>query len=94
MGLLDWFVRRTLEDVDDVASRAVAAGAKVLIPVDDQFYGDRAGRVADSFGHLWIVATRKQDMSSDAPSPAGFERRTVDAPDGVLMRVARNKRGG
>jgi PhnB protein len=52
-----------VEDVDDVASRAVAAGAKVLIPVADQFYGDRSGRLADPFGHLWIVATHIEDVS-------------------------------
>jgi PhnB protein len=52
-----------VEDVDDVASRAVAAGAKVLIPVADQFYGDRSGRLADPFGHLWMVATHIEDVS-------------------------------
>jgi PhnB protein len=52
-----------VEDVDDVASRAVAAGAKMLIPVADQFYGDRSGRLADPFGHLWIVATHIEDVS-------------------------------
>ncbi len=54
-----------VEDVDAVARRAAAAGAKVLIPVDDQFYGDRAGRLADPFGHLWVVATRVQEMSPE-----------------------------
>jgi PhnB protein len=52
-----------VQDVDDVASRAVAAGAKVLVPVADQFYGDRSGRLADPFGHLWIVATHIEDVS-------------------------------
>jgi PhnB protein len=52
-----------VDDVDEVAKRAVAAGAKILIPVADQFYGDRGGRLADPFGHLWIVATHKEDMS-------------------------------
>lgn len=52
-----------VEDVDEVARRAVAAGAKILIPVADQFYGDRSGRLADPFGHLWIIATHKEDVS-------------------------------
>ncbi len=52
-----------VDDVDEVAKRAVTAGAKVLIPVADQFYGDRSGRLADPFGHLWIIATHKEDVS-------------------------------
>src|SRR5262249_52022204 len=51
-----------VEDVDAFAERAVSAGAKVLIPVGDQFYGDRAGRLGDPFGHVWIVGTRKEDV--------------------------------
>jgi PhnB protein len=54
-----------VEDVDAFAERAVAAGAKVLIPVADQFYGDRAGRLADPFGHVWIVGTHKEDVSAE-----------------------------
>jgi len=52
-----------VKDVDDVVRRAEAAGAKVLMPVADQFYGDRAGRIADPFGHVWAVATHKEDLS-------------------------------
>jgi PhnB protein len=54
-----------VEDVDAFAERAVAAGAKVLIPVANQFYGDRAGRLADPFGHVWIVGTHKEDVTAD-----------------------------
>jgi len=57
-------------DVDTVVQRAEAAGAKILIPVADQFYGDRAGRIADPFGHLWSIATHKEDVS-----PAEMDRR-------------------
>lgn len=53
------------QDVDALAERAVAAGAKVVIPVADQFYGDRAGRLLDPFGHLWAVATHKEDVSPE-----------------------------
>jgi PhnB protein len=54
-----------VDDVDAVASQAVAAGAQVVFPVADQFYGDRAGRLADPFGHIWIVATHKEDVPID-----------------------------
>ena len=54
-----------VEDVDDVARRAVAAGAKILIPIADQFYGDRGGRLEDPFGHVWIVQTHIEDVSPD-----------------------------
>jgi PhnB protein len=52
-----------VEDVDDIVGRAVAAGAKILKPVQDQFYGDRSGFIQDPFGHLWGVATHKEDVS-------------------------------
>lgn len=54
-----------VEDVDEVARRAVAAGAKLLIPVADQFYGDRSGRLEDPFGHVWIISTHKEDVSPE-----------------------------
>ena len=52
-----------VEDVDSTVDRAVAAGAKILKPVQDQFYGDRSGFIRDPFGHLWGVATHKEDVS-------------------------------
>lgn len=52
-----------VEDVDGTVQRAVAAGAKILKPVQDQFYGDRSGFIQDPFGHLWGVATHKEDVS-------------------------------
>lgn len=51
-----------VEDVDALASQAIAAGAKVLRPVEDQFYGDRTGTFADPFGHFWSIATRTEDI--------------------------------
>jgi len=54
-----------VEDVDALAERAVAAGAKVIFPIEDQFYGDRAGRLQDPFGHMWIVATHKEDVAPE-----------------------------
>ncbi len=52
-----------VEDVDAFAARAIAAGAKVLRPVQDQFYGDRSGQIEDPFGHLWTVASRIEEVS-------------------------------
>ena len=50
-------------NVDAMASQAVAAGAKVMRPVKDQFYGDRSGTFEDPFGHQWTIATHKEDVS-------------------------------
>jgi PhnB protein len=57
----------TLEcaSVDDVATRAVAEGARLVFPVADQFYGYRQGRIEDPFGHLWILSTRQESLSVD-----------------------------
>ncbi len=54
-----------VNDVDKVAASAIAAGAKVLMPVTDQFYGDRSGRFQDPFGHLWVISTHKEDLTPD-----------------------------
>jgi len=62
-----------VEDVDAFASRAVAAGAKLLTPVADQFYGDRSGKLEDPFGHVWYIATHKEDVS-----PKEMERRAAE----------------
>jgi PhnB protein len=51
-----------VEDVDSSFSRAVAAGAKPLRPVADQFYGDRSGTFEDPFGHVWTISTHKEDV--------------------------------
>ena len=52
-----------LPDVDSVVKTAVAEGAKILKPVEDQFYGDRNGFIQDPFGHLWGIATHVEDVS-------------------------------
>jgi len=50
-------------DVDATVERAVAAGAKVTMPVSDMFWGDRYGRIEDPFGHQWSIATHIRDLS-------------------------------
>lgn len=52
-----------VRNADALVKRALAAGAKLLRPVGDQFYGDRLGTVEDPFGHVWHVATHKEDLS-------------------------------
>lgn len=54
----------TVPDADDVVARAKAGGAKELIPVGDQFYGERSGRIRDPFGHVWIISTITERLSS------------------------------
>jgi PhnB protein len=54
-----------LEDVDAVAAKALAAGARFKRPVENQFYGDRLGTVEDPFGHVWHISTHVEDVSPD-----------------------------
>jgi PhnB protein len=51
-----------VKDADAVAKKAVAAGAKLVRPVEKQFYGDRLGTVEDPFGHVWHLATHVEDV--------------------------------
>jgi PhnB protein len=52
-------------DVDATVTQALAAGATLVRPVQDQFYGDRMGSLRDPFGQTWHVATRKEDVAPD-----------------------------
>ena len=52
-------------DADAAFARAVAAGATVIMPVDDMFWGDRYGQVEDPFGHRWSIATPGKPLSLD-----------------------------
>jgi PhnB protein len=54
-----------VEDVDALFSQAVAAGATVLRPVADQFYGDRTGTLVDPFGHCWSIGTHVEDVAPE-----------------------------
>jgi PhnB protein len=54
-----------VEDVDAAVERAVVAGAKLVRPVADQFYGDRVGGIEDPFGYRWFIATHKEDLTMD-----------------------------
>src|SRR5260370_15100862 len=75
-----------VENVDDVFKRAVAAGAKVDMPVDNQFWGDRYGKVTDPFGHQWGLAQHVEDVA-----PAEMKRRSDKyAPNMPKTSAARN----
>jgi PhnB protein len=52
-----------VDDSDNLFNRAVGAGATVQMPIADQFWGDRAGAVADPAGYTWWIATRKEDFT-------------------------------
>jgi PhnB protein len=67
-----------VEDVDDVFDRAVKAGATELRPVENQFYGDRAGSFEDPFGHQWHVASHVEDVP-----PEEMEERAAKAMAGA-----------
>jgi PhnB protein len=57
-----------VEDVDALAKQAVAAGAKVVREVKDQFYGDRTGTFEDPFGHIWTISTHVEDVTPEEMS--------------------------
>ena len=54
-----------VENVDRVVARAVAIGAKVLLPAQDQFWGDRTAMIMDPAGHVWTVATRIEETTAE-----------------------------
>jgi PhnB protein len=54
-----------VEDVDTVFNQAIGAGGEQVKPLQDQFYGDRSGTLKDPFGHVWHVATHKEDVSPE-----------------------------
>jgi PhnB protein len=62
-----------LENVDAVFNRAVAAGAKVDMPLENQFWGDRYGKITDPFGHNWGLSQHVEDVA-----PAEMERRSKE----------------
>jgi PhnB protein len=66
-----------VEDVDTIFKQAIAAGGEQQKPVQDQFYGDRSGSLKDPFGHVWHVATHKEDVA-----PEEMEKRMAAAAHG------------
>ncbi len=60
-----------VEDVDAVVAKAVGAGATITMEVEDQFWGDRFGTVADPFGHQWSIATHIEDLTPEEIAERG-----------------------
>ena len=69
-----------VDDADAFVKRAVAAGARLVSPVSDQFYGDRSGQVADPFGYGWTIATRTEDMPVEEMQRRMAEMEAQQAP--------------
>ena len=65
-------------DVDDLVRRAVAKGAKIIMQIEDQFYGDRSGRIEDPFGYIWVVSTHIKDVSTEEMKQAMEEMSLTD----------------
>ena len=63
--------------MDALFDQAVAAGGKVTMSVKDQFYGDRSGTLSDPFGHVWTIATRKENLA-----PEEIQNRATSAMSG------------
>jgi PhnB protein len=54
-----------VDDVDAIYPQAIAAGGTEVKPLQDQFYGDRSGTLTDPFGHVWTIATHKEDVTPE-----------------------------
>jgi PhnB protein len=65
LGGTSVLLHQYVQDVDALVARAEAAGATVVRPIEDQFYGDRAATIQDPFGHLWSLHTHIRDVSPE-----------------------------
>lgn len=72
---LHWYV----PDVDAAVAKAEAAGAKVVRPLEDQFYGDRTATLVDPWGHIWSLATHIRDVSEEEMAEAAQQFDSGDA---------------
>jgi PhnB protein len=62
-----------VDDVDAAFERAIKAGASVMQPVENQFWGDRMGTLIDPFGHRWMLGTHVEDVDEDEMRRRGEE---------------------
>jgi len=65
-------------DVDKAVERAVAMGATILIPAQDQFWGDRTARLLDPSGHVWVVASRIEETTEEQRSKRWSDTREAE----------------
>jgi uncharacterized glyoxalase superfamily protein PhnB len=70
-----------VEDADELVERAVGAGARVIMPVKEMFWGDRYGQIEDPFGHHWSVATHVRDVSPEELERAASKALAEGCPD-------------
>jgi uncharacterized glyoxalase superfamily protein PhnB len=73
-GRYPFHVHLYVPDADATWNQALAAGCEVVMPLSDQFWGDRYGHVRDPFGHSWSIATHKEDLT-----PAEMQERAAKA---------------
>lgn len=59
------FLLMVVDDVDSVVNKAVEGGAEILMPVENQFYGDRSGTILDPFGLKWAISTHVEDIDDE-----------------------------
>ena len=69
-----------VEDTDAAIKRAVDAGATVMMPASDMFWGDRYGIVTDPFGHNWAFATHIKDLTPEEMNAGMMETMSQGAP--------------
>lgn len=81
-----------VEDADAWFDRAVKAGAKVTMPMNDAFWGDRYGQVVDPFGHRWSIATHKEDLTPEEMARRGEEAMKSMPPPPKARRSAPRKK--
>jgi uncharacterized glyoxalase superfamily protein PhnB len=60
-------------DADDVFNKTVSTGGKITMPISDAFWGDRCGGIEDPFGHRWMIATHKKDVTLEEMQKASLE---------------------
>jgi PhnB protein len=77
-----------VDGVDAAFDRAVKAGARVDMPVTDQFWGDRYGKLTDPFGHKWSIATHTKDMSEDEMKRSMDDAMTKMQPPEKVKKTA------
>jgi len=80
LGGTSFGVMHYVKDVDAAFAKAVAAGATGVMPPADMFWGDRFGQVEDPFGHVWSLATHKQDLTAKQMKQAAMQAGPPPAP--------------
>ena len=78
-------------DCDALIQRAVGAGAKLVMPPMDMFWGDRFGQVRDPFGHVWSIATHKEDLAPEEMARRGAAAMAQMAPPPPKPKPAKKR---